>query len=136
MSAAAKYVTVLCLICLALVSNKCKKREDMQMQLLQKTWLHSHEDDQGDIRTYRPNTYDFPPSRGRTGFTFEKDGTYKQYDIAPTDGLEEHTGRWEAKDDDKIKIMFNQKDQQPYEIEIISVEPNMLKIKREYPDGN
>ena len=108
----------------------------MQMQLLQKTWLHSHEDDQGDIIVYRPNTYDFPPSRGRTGFTIEKDGTFKQYDIAPTDGLEEHTGKWEARDDDKIRIMFNEKSRESYEIEVISVEPNMLKIKRKYQEGN
>ena len=136
MSASAKYVTFLCLLCLALVSNKCKKREEMQLQLLQKTWLHSHEDDQNDIRVYRPNTYDFPPSRGRTGFTFEKDGTYKQYDIAPTDGLEEHSGKWVAGKDEKIKIMFDKKDMENYEIEIISVEPNLLKIKRKYPNSN
>lgn len=61
---------------------------------LQRTWLHSHEEDHGDTLVYRPNTYAFPPSRGRTGFQVEANGALTQFDIAPTDGLEAHKGKW------------------------------------------
>src|SRR5687767_12282600 len=57
-------------------------------KLLYRTWLHSREEDQGEVMVYRPNDFNFPPSRGRTGFAFEAGGKFTQYDIAPTDGLE------------------------------------------------
>ena len=33
-----------------------------------KHWTHSREEDSEGIKVYRPNEYNFPPSRGREGF--------------------------------------------------------------------
>ncbi|MDX5348757.1 MAG: hypothetical protein LPJ89_03335 [Hymenobacteraceae bacterium] len=129
-----RYIWILCLLCLGLAANKCRSKKDVQEALLQKTWLHSHEEDQGEIRVYRPNTYDFPPSHGRTGFTFEPNGVFKQYDIAPTDGLEEHLGKWEIVKDDLIRISFSEKNVPGYEIKIEAVEDDVLKIKRRFKE--
>ena len=100
------------------------------MLLLQKTWLHSHEEDQGDIHTYRPNTYDFPPSRGRTGFSFNEGNVFVQYEIAATDGLEEIPGRWRMADKDLIQVSFESDSLQDYQLEIVNLEPNLLKVRR------
>ncbi|MEJ8802859.1 hypothetical protein [Pontibacter sp. H249] len=97
-----------------------------------KTWLHSYEEDEGDITVYRPNTYDFPPSRGRTGFAVEEDGVLKQYEIAPTDGLEEHVGKWKKEDKNKLRISFesNGQPEQDYLIEVVSLKDDVLKIRK------
>ncbi len=103
---------------------------------MDKTWLHSFEEDAGDTTVYRPNTYDFPPSRGRTGFTLEPGGVIKRYEIAPTDGLEEHEGTWQRKEKNQVEV--HMKDSavlpQDYTLEIVSVDKDVLKVIRQ-PDA-
>ncbi len=126
-----KYASLLCLVCLLLVASTCK-RTKLEEQLLGKTWLHAFEEDEGDIIAYRPNTYDFPPSRGRTGFMLEKGGILKNYTIAPADGLEEQPGTWQYLESDKILLTIKPDDQQAqrFVIEILELEGNLLKLKR------
>ncbi|MBC5993104.1 hypothetical protein [Pontibacter cellulosilyticus] len=126
-----KYASLLCLLCLLFLANTCKKNT-IETELIGKVWLHSFEEDEGDITVYRPNTYDFPPSRGRTGFALEEGGVLKQYDIAPTDGLEEHLGKWKQEDKDKIHVQFDGNGQpvQKYTIEIVSLKDDVLKIRK------
>ncbi|WP_439881502.1 hypothetical protein ACSX1A_20525 [Pontibacter sp. MBLB2868] len=104
----------------------------MESELIGKTWLHSYEEDEGDVMVYRLNSYDFPPSRGRTGFELEKGGVLKQYDIAPTDGLEEHVGKWEKVGDDKVHIYIkgNGQPAQSYTVEVVSLKDDILKLKK------
>ena len=126
-----KYASLLCLLCLTLVATTCKKNS-VESELVGKTWLHSYEEDEGDVTVYRPNTFDFPPSRGRTGFTLEEGGVIKQYDIAPTDGLEEHLGNWSFEGKEEIQVRFegNGKPAQSYTIKIVSLKDNVLKVKK------
>jgi hypothetical protein len=42
-------------------------------------WMHSHEEDEGDLRVYRPASYKFPPARGRRGLEFKPDGELVLY---------------------------------------------------------
>lgn len=127
-----KYASLLCILCFLLLANTCKKKETFESQLLRKTWLHSFEEDQSDIITYRPNTYDFPPSRGRTGFALEEGGIIKQYNIAPTDGLVEQIGKWEFTDNREILVTIpgNGKPDERYTIEIISLKDEVLKLRK------
>lgn len=125
------------LVALLLMAATCKKKsakETMEITkaLVGKTWLHSHENDRGDTIVYRPNSYDFPPSRGRTGFMLEANGTVHQYDIAPTDGLEEKAGKWSMRNGNLVEVTFPDKSSTDYEVEILSVTPELLKVKRKY----
>ena len=43
-------------------------------KIISKFWIHSYEEDTEDVRVYRPRSYDFPLSRGRTGFEIKKNG--------------------------------------------------------------
>ncbi|NEM98160.1 hypothetical protein [Pontibacter burrus] len=128
-----RYASFLCLVCLLLLANTCKRASKVEQQLIGKTWLHAFEEDQEDITTYRPNTYDFPPSRGRTGFMLEKGGILKNYSIAPADGLEEQPGTWQFMQDDEILITIKPEGQpqQQYLIKIVSLDHDLLKVKRE-----
>lgn len=122
------------LLCLLLAVVTCRPREGTRLRMLQQTWLHSHEEDQGEILTYRPNTYDFLPSRGRTGFTFNEDNSFIQYEIAPTDGLEERLGKWRMIGRDQIKISFEEETFQDFVLEIVTLEPNLLRVRRRLPE--
>ncbi|MFC5271531.1 hypothetical protein [Adhaeribacter terreus] len=132
-----KYIPGALLFCLFLIAGTCKKKTpketiEITNALLGKTWLHSHEEDRGDTLVYRPNSYDFPPARGRTGFQLEADGTVKQYDIAPTDGLEEKIGNWLIRDKNHLEVTFPNHNSMEYEAEILSIDADKLKLKRTF----
>lgn len=57
-------------------------------------WVRSNEDDTEDEVVFRPASYPFPPSRGRTSIELRPDGTYVESSPGPVDVPEEHTGRW------------------------------------------
>ncbi|WP_345117826.1 hypothetical protein [Hymenobacter algoricola] len=100
------------------------------MKQLERTWLHSQEEDQGDVRVYRPNTYAFPPARGRTGFQFDHNGLFTQFDIAPTDGLEGRKGQWKADGSTRVSITLDDKRDPDYQLEIVSLDKDVLKVRR------
>lgn len=133
-----KIIPAALLLCLMLIAGTCKKKnkngETMtkNLALLEKTWLHSHEEDKNDTLVYRPNSFDFPPARGRTGFKMDADGTFHQYDIAPTDGLEEHPGRWDMPSEKQLNVTFPNKKSTDFQAEIISMTPDMLKVKKTF----
>jgi len=82
-------------------------KEDPMQQLLGTTWIHSFEEDQGELQCFRPaESYDFPPARGgRIKVLFEAEGqklTY--YQIGPADGYEARAGKWEKANKNSIKI--------------------------------
>lgn len=129
-----RHVSFGLLLCLLLMAATCQTKEGTRLLMLQQTWLHSHEEDQGEVLTYRPNTYDFPPSRGRTGFTFKEDNSFIQYEIAPTDGLEERLGNWKLTDNDLIRVSFEEGDYQDFLLEIVTLEPNLLRVRRRLPE--
>jgi hypothetical protein len=97
-------------------------------RLLFRTWMHSHEEDQGEVQVYRPSTFAFPRARGRTGYTFEAGGKVIQHDIAPTDGSVGNAGTWTLQD--KTISISSIKDQPPYKLEIVSIDDKVMKVKR------
>lgn len=98
---------------------------------MQRTWLHSHEEDHGDTIVYRPNTYAFRPSRGRTGFEIGPSGELTQYDIAPTDGLEKHVGKWRV-EGNTFYATFPEKNSTDYSLRVLSLTPERLEAVRKY----
>src|SRR5687768_421751 len=67
-------------------------------------WIHSHEEDNTEkgYRTYRPSSYNFPPSRGRDSFEIKKDGIAIDHPIAPTDGNLTIQRKWKVEKDQLI----------------------------------
>lgn len=127
-----KYISVLCMLCLVFMAATCKKNDRVAAQLAGKVWLHSFEEDEEGLWVYRPNTYDFPPSRGRTGFSLEPGGVFKRFEIAPADGLEEEQGEWEQLEKDLVQIRMAQGSTPPvdYRIQIVSLDKDLLKVRR------
>ena len=98
---------------------------------LQGTWLQSHEETRGDTLVYRPNTYRFPPSRGRTGFAIGPAGRFTQFDVAPTDGLAGHDGTWTAPNPSHVRIHLADGSTPDYTLEIISLRKGVLALRRQ-----
>ena len=82
---------------------------------LQQTWFWSYEEDDqtaDNPSVYRPASYNFPPSRGRTGFTiFEnKISGFKfivNHNIAPADGLQYSVGQWQLINENEIRFYYD-----------------------------
>ena len=123
--------TVFALLSVMLLAATCNtESQKMTLKQLEGTWLHAHEEDHDDVQVYRPNTYAFGPSRGRTGFAFDHNGLFTQYDIAPTDGIEGRKGQWKAQDERTVRISLDDKKEPDYLLEIVSLENNVLKVRR------
>ena len=118
------------LLVLGLMGTTCRQSSEKPAMIYNKTWLHAVEEDSADFLVYRPNTYSFPPSRGRTGFSLDANGTFRLLSIAPTDGLEEHPGRWKMQKKDLMQVTFPGEKPEGFYLEIISASPELLKIKR------
>ncbi|WP_345169041.1 hypothetical protein [Nibribacter koreensis] len=125
-----KNLSLLCLLAVALMAAKCGSGPAFPKEVYGQTWLYSYEEDSADVRTYRPNTFDFPASRGRTGFMIKEDGTFINYAIAPTDGLEEQPGTWAAQSKNILNVQLEVAPGKTHTIEIVSATPAVLKIKR------
>lgn len=126
-----KYLPLLLLL-LLLTGATCDRTTEQLVPLFDKTWLHSNEEDGEDFKVYRPNTYDFPPSRGRTGFTLEQDGVFRLYSIAPTDGLEEHKGEWKTLKPNLLRVSFPDSELIGFDLELISISEHVLKVRQNF----
>jgi hypothetical protein len=73
-------------------------------------WVHVHEEDEGDVRVYRPAGTELPPARGRRGIEFKPDGEVLLYG----------PGR-----DDRPTAAPGSMD----DVEVVSVEPDRLALR-------
>ena len=118
------------LVILFLIYSGCSNAQKIiQLSRIENIrWTHSHEDDEGAYEIYRPHTYNFPPSRGRRGFEFLGKNQFKNYAIAPADGIETVAATWEKIADNKFRINFSDTSKN-YTIEFISLKKKKLKVK-------
>lgn len=98
--------------------------------LLFQKWSHSYEEDNGNIKAYRPHGYDLPPARGRDGFEIQPDGTFTLHGIASTDGTRRILGQWRQIADRTLKIDFEDPKRSPLFLEIIHSEPDFLTLRQ------
>jgi hypothetical protein len=120
---------------LLVLSATCQQRRSPvipTMKHLEGTWLNSHEENSGDTLVYRPNTYAFPPSRGRTGFAIKSFGRFEQFDIAPTDGLTGRAGAWTIDRKTTLRINLTEGPDPSYSFEIVELDSinKVLKVRR------
>ena len=103
-------------------------------EIYEKKWIHSYEEDKEGIEVYHTSTFNFPLSRGRTGFEIEKNGTFIQYGIGPDDRQKKVEGNWtieEGEEPDTIKIDFaTDKPIKSYIMKIILCNNDVLRIRK------
>src|SRR5262245_55790425 len=85
--------------------------EPLDETRLCQSWVHSREEDTPTQTVFRPSSYPFPPSRGRSGYTFSADGTVKRRGIGPTDISTVKEGQWQIDpaEPDKVRLELDGK---------------------------
>ncbi len=64
-------------------------------QHLTKRWMHSHEEDTPGEMVFRTAGFNFPRSRGRSGFELRPDQSMVEIQPGATDAVQESSGKWE-----------------------------------------
>ena len=97
--------------------------------LLQKRWLHSHEEDSDTEMVFRPASFKFPPSRGRAGFDLKPNSSFIEIGIAPADGPQESKGTWQLLDN-KLELYKPSSSTPARTMQIVSADKNRLVVKK------
>lgn len=63
-------------------------------KLLQRGWVHAHEEDVAGQMVFRPDTLPMPPSRGRTGYEFGTGGHLTKRGPGASDRRTAVSGTW------------------------------------------
>jgi hypothetical protein len=97
-----------------------------------KRWVHSHEEDTKDLEVYRPNGFDFPPSRPRPGFEIQENGEFIEYVPDPLDRgvVKGGVGCWRVEGENKVGVYFHGPEPMSYTLEVVSWEENILRTRR------
>lgn len=93
-------------------------------------WIHYYEEDTDKEIVFRPSTFSFPPSRGRSQFELRSDNSYVEFGIGPADKHQEHQGKWELDDAGCLKFYDEQRLQVVRTIHIMSVDSNRLVVQK------
>jgi hypothetical protein len=96
-------------------------------------WVHSREEDAGDLEVFRPEGFTFPPSFGRDGFEMRKDGRFVQDDVDPADGVVQVLGHWTAIGPERVSVSFDGAGREGYSFKIVAVDKSVLQVHREAP---
>jgi len=83
-------------------------------------WVHSCEEDAGDVRVYRPAGFPFPPLSGRDGFEMTAGGQF----IVTT------IGRWTFLGDRRVAVAFFGAVKAVFTFEIVDLDDTVLRIRR------
>jgi hypothetical protein len=96
-----------------------------------KFWVHSSEEDDKDTIVYRPRDFEFPPSRGRSGFEIKQNREFVLYGLNPSDRPIKVTGHFEVERPNKIKVNFHDQKIEPRILYIAACDDNVLRIKKQ-----
>jgi hypothetical protein len=91
-------------------------------------WVHSHEDDAGDQKVFRPASYQFPPSRGRSWFQLKPGGALVEGGPGPTDRATSSTGYWNLADN-ALTFHMQKGAAHTRKLTIVAVAPDKLVVK-------
>jgi hypothetical protein len=104
--------------------------EPISSKLLAQRWLHSHEEDTASEMVFRKAYYQFPPSRGRTGFELREDHSLVEIGVAPGDGPSESAGYWELGAPQQLRFCRRAGAPPFRAMDITQVEDGLLRVKK------
>jgi hypothetical protein len=87
-------------------------------------WVHSHEEDSGDLRVFRPRSFQFPPSRGREELELKADGSSVVHSPGPVDVPEETAGTWEL-EGETLRLAAGRAERS---MRVVAAEPGRLVV--------
>lgn len=91
-------------------------------------WIHSHEEDTGEERVFRPATSALPPARGRRQLELRADGRYIESSPGPVDIPVMSTGSWSLEGNELV--LTDDAGGSDAVLELVAAEPDRLAIRR------
>ncbi|HVF72497.1 MAG TPA: hypothetical protein VM940_12895 [Chthoniobacterales bacterium] len=98
---------------------------DPAKQLINR-WIHSHEEDTPGELVFRPAGFNFPRSRGRTGFELRPDRSMVEIQPGAADAGEESRGKWELQGKDRLAFFKPGKKEPSRILRIVSADSDRL----------
>jgi hypothetical protein len=102
--------------------------QDFVTRIIGRKWLHSHEEDGAVESVFRPSTYNFPRSRGRTGFELMQDGTAVVHGPGPNDAPQQVPAKWTLGGENELCLHLPSQETRKYQV--LSAEPDRLVVKK------
>ena len=99
-------------------------------KLLERRWVHAHEEDSASEMIFRPADHELPPSRGRMAFELRADGSFVEAGLGAVDVPVVGSGTWELENDDWITLNGGGRGGVPRRMRISSAAPDRLAIER------
>ena len=94
------------------------------------TWRHSHEEDTDTESVYRPEGFEFPPSRGRVGYEFRRDHSCTYIGIAARDGASKETATWSVSEGARPEIVVTSPSGRRQVLPLVSVDTERLVVRK------
>lgn len=99
-------------------------------ELLVRRWVHSHEEDTETEMVFRPDDFEFPPSRGRVAFELRPDGTALDRGIGANDAPQDAEGRWTLDENGAIVLLEKGTDRVLRRLPVESAAPDRLTLRK------
>jgi hypothetical protein len=103
---------------------------EVAREALVRRWVHSHEEDTDTEMVFRPDDFEFPPSRGRVALELRKDGTALERGIGPTDVPEETEKGWALDEAGNILLLEKDTDRVLRRLAVGSADPDRLTVRK------
>ena len=101
----------------------------MASSLLNRHWVHSHEEDSATEMVFRPASYKFPPSRGRTGFELRADGTMTEHGPGPVDAPVSTAGKWREEPDGRLVFLHPGQAKPSRVLQVVRTQADRLVVR-------
>ena len=105
-------------------------KKNIDRNALHQHWVHSHEEDTATETVYRPASFAFPRSRGRSAMSLKPDGGIVETGPGPTDRPQESRETWKLEGDDTISIYEKGKKKPKRTIKIVSLDQDRLVVRK------
>ncbi|MQA73550.1 MAG: hypothetical protein GEU88_04235 [Solirubrobacterales bacterium] len=102
---------------------------EVPRELLERRWVHAHEEDTDDEMVFRPAEHPLPPSRGRTSFELRPDGSFSEAGLGAADVPDEAEGTWRL-DGGTIVLGEGAPGGAPRAMPVASLDEHRLVIRR------
>jgi hypothetical protein len=103
---------------------------EVSRETLVRRWVHSHEEDTDTEMVFRPDDFEFPPSRGRVALELRKDGTALERGIGPTDVPEETEKGWALDESGNIVLLDKGTERVLRRLAVESADPDRLTVRK------
>jgi len=102
----------------------------LNTKALPQHWVHSHEEDTDTEMVFRPASYNFPRSRGRSSFELRPNGALVQSGPGPVDIPQESVGTW-ALEGKQLALYGGTSQTEPSRVlQIASLSKDRLVVKK------